>query len=144
MKILKFDIDLLNAFDRDFEKLVRSAKSKGFEGFEYEGNLNFNGAKITTIPDNCSVTGWIYLGYCRYLESIGDNLSVGDWLGGSNCKSLISIGNNISVGENLNLYRCTSLISIGNNIAVGGDLDLRYTGIKTLPKSVYVKGNILT
>ncbi len=143
MKILKFDINLLNAFG-DFERLVQSARSKGFEAFEFEGNLNLFNSPITSLPDNITVGGNLNLYDCTSLKSLPDNLSVGGNLNLYGCTSLKSLPDNLSVGGNLDLYGCTSLKSLPDNLSVGGNLNLGGSGIKKVPKSVKVNGNILT
>jgi hypothetical protein len=143
LKTLKFDIDLLNAFDKDLDKLVQSAKRNGFTNFHYTGTLEFDQTKITSFPSNFTVTGNLHLYLCKHLKSVGGNLNIGRNLDLEGCENLISIGNNIFVGKDLDLTNCKKLKSLPNNLSVGSLLYLRGTPITTLPEVIEIKSRII-
>ena len=106
-------------------------------------SLNLNGTLITSLPDNLTVGGSLYLNGCTSLKSLPDNLTVGGSLYLGGCTSLESLPENLTVDGNLFLNGCTNLKSLPENLTVGNSIDLiGCTSIKSLPENLTVDGNL--
>ena len=81
---------------------------------------------ITSLPDNLSVGGSLYL-QGTAITSLPDNLSVGGYLYLQGT-AITSLPDNLSVGDSLYLQG-TAITSLPDNLSVGGYLDLRGTAI---------------
>ena len=88
---------------------------------ENRDNLNLSNTKITSLPDNLTVGGGLFLCNTK-ITSLPDNLTVGGGLDLSN----------------------TKITSLPDNLAVGGSLDLRGTLITSLPDNLKVGGRIIS
>jgi hypothetical protein len=98
---------------------------------------------LTSLPDNLSVQGNLYLAGCTSLQSLPDNLSVQGDLDLSGCTSLQSLPDNLSVQGKLYLTGCTSLQSLPDNLSVQGKLYLTgCTGLTSLPDNLSFQGNL--
>jgi len=93
--------------------------------------------RLSTLPDNLSVGGSLYLSDTQ-IKALPDNLSVGGSLDlrGTQIKAL---PDNLSVGGSLYL-RDTQIKALPDNLSVGGSLDLSDTQIKALPDNLSVGG----
>jgi hypothetical protein len=83
-------------------------------------DLDLSYTLITTLPDNLTVGGGLYL---------------------SNT-SITTLPDNLKVGGSLNLYN-TPITTLPGNLTVGGSLNLSYSQITTLPDNLTVGGNLL-
>ncbi len=107
-------------------------------------SLDLQGTKITSLPNNLTVGGWLDLGGTQ-ITSLPDNLIVG---GGLNLRGtrITSLPDNLTVGGGLDLQG-TKITSLPDNLTVGGGLDLQGTKIteretkkvKDLPTDFYIK-----
>ena len=107
---------------------------------ENRDNLNLSNTKITSLPDNLTVGGGLFLCNTK-ITSLPDNLTVGGGLDLSNTK-ITSLPDNLTVGGILYLSN-TKITSLPDNLAVGGSLDLRGTLITSLPDNLKVGGEII-
>ena len=108
---------------------------------ENRDNLNLSNTKITSLPDNLTVGGGLFLCNTK-ITSLPDNLTVGGGLDLSNTK-ITSLPDNLTVGGILYLSN-TKITSLPDNLAVGGSLDLRGTLITSLPDNLKVGGRIIS
>jgi hypothetical protein len=108
--------DLIKIITR--KKIEHSVSDNG--AITVPGNLDLEGITITSLPDNLSVAGGLYLQGCTGITSLPDNLSVA---GG------------------LDLQGCTGITSLPDNLSVAGGLYLCGTGITSLPDNLSVKGS---
>ena len=103
----------------------------------YDGCLNLDNKKITELPENLVVGGYLDLRYTEIVE-LPNNLVVGGSLdlGGS---KITELPENLVVGGALSL-RGTKIAKLPNNIVIGGYLDLAFTNITELPQNLVVGG----
>ena len=106
---------------------------------ENRDNLNLSNTKITSLPDNLTVGGWLYLSNTK-ITSLPDNLTVGGWLDLRGTK-ITSLPDNLTVGGGLDL-RGTKITSLPDNLTIGGSLWLNNTSISSLPDNLTVGGNL--
>jgi hypothetical protein len=87
--------------------------------FDVKYNINLRFSNITSLPENLTVGGGLYLR--------GTNIT--------------SLPKNLTVGGYLDLSE-TNITSLPENLTVGGYLDLEGTNITSLPKSLTVGGSL--
>ena len=105
-----------------------------------KGDLDLRYTKITSLPDNLTVGGHLYLSDTPPITSLPDNLTVGGNLELSYAK-ITSLPNNLTVRGYLNLSN--SLIrALPDNFTVGGSLELKNTEIRSLPDNLTVRGDL--
>ena len=105
----------------------------------YNHNLNLIGTKITSLPDNLTVGGYLDLQNTQ-ITSLPDNLIVRDWIDLQKT-SITSLPDNLIVGSSLYLQG-TQITSLPDNFIVGGDIYLEGTPIEGYDKSK-VNHNVL-
>ena len=120
-------------------------KAKAMMGQNNNGNLDLIGTKITALPDNLTVGGWLNLRGTK-ITALPDNLTVGGWLDLSGTK-ITALPDNLTVGDWLYL-RGTGITALPDNLTVGGWMDLRGTKItnptvKRLRHGEYAHGQYL-
>ena len=86
---------------------------------KFSKDLYLNNTKITSLPDNLSVGGYLDLSNTK-ITSLPDNLSVGKYLDLNNTK-ITSLPDNLSVGGYLDLSN-TKITNLPDNLSVGGDI----------------------
>jgi len=102
-----------------------------------EGDLELNGAPITSLPDNLrSVGGSLNLSD-SLITSLPDDLKIDGYLQLEDCKNLTSLPYGLFVESGLYL-RNTPITSLPFDLNIGGNLDLSNTPIKSLPSSLGV------
>ena len=127
----------------------------------YDRSLDLRNTGVTSLPDNLTVKGRLYL-HDTGITSLPDNLNVRYDLDLSDtgitalpdnltavCGDLNLSGTRITalpdnlttVCGGLNLSG-TCITALPDNLNVGGDLDLSYTGITALPNNLTVEGDL--
>ena len=120
-----------------------------------DDNIVLGGSRITQLPDNLTVNGFVDLdrtdiidlpnnltvvGYLELwdtcIKTLPDNLIVGGSLFLNNT-GIKSLPNNLTVGGCLDLSN-THIKSLPDNLTVGGSLCLNNTGVKSLPDNLTV------
>lgn len=96
-----------------------------------EGNLYYKNNKLSNLPDNLTINGYLDCSYNNQLTQLPDNLTVN---GSLNCNSteLTQLPNNLTVGGNLYCNN-NQLTQLPNNLIVGGDL---YCKRNKLPNNI--------
>ena len=105
-----------------------------------KGNLYLSGAKITSLPDNLEVSGYIDLENNKEITSLPDNLKVGKFLDLRNT-NIISLPNNLKVKGSLFLEG-TKITSLPDDLKVGGSILIHDTEITSPPDNLKVGGEI--
>ena len=72
--------------------------------YKHRGSLDLNKSKITKLPNDLYVDGYLNLRYCRYLTELPNNLYVGGYLNLADCKQLTELPDNLYVGGDLGIY----------------------------------------
>lgn len=112
-----------------------------------DGYLNLNNSEITELPDNLVVGGNFYL-YNTKITKLPDSLVVGGYLNLYSAK-ITKLPDNLVVGGSLYLGY-SNITKLPDNLVVGGCLDLEYTKIDELPDnlmaggSLYIRGTKIT
>ena len=112
-----------------------------------DGYLNLNNSEITELPDNLVVGGNFYL-YNTKITKLPDNLVVGGYLNLYGAK-ITKLPDNLVIGGSLYLGYA-NITKLPDNLVVGGCLDLEYTKIDELPDnlmaggSLYIRGTKIT
>jgi hypothetical protein len=78
------------------------------EELNIEGDLDLDDSHVTSLPDNLTISGYLFLRRCTKLRSLPNNLTV-------------SIG--------VILVGCTNLKRLGRNLSIGGGIILKNTPI---------------
>ena len=72
--------------------------------YKHRGSLDLNKSKITKLPNDLYVDGYLNLRYCQYLTELPNNLYVGGYLNLADCKQLTELPDNLYVGGDLGIY----------------------------------------
>jgi hypothetical protein len=114
------------------------------DNLEVKGFLNLSDCtKLIKLPDNLKVKGYIDLSGCTELTKLPDNLEINSRLNLSGCTKLTELPDNLEVKGYLNLSDCTKLIKLPDNLKVGGSIYLSdCTKLTELPDNLEVKGYI--
>jgi hypothetical protein len=78
------------------------------EDLNIKGDIDLSYTRIASLPDNLTISGYLFLRGCTKLRSLPNNLTV-------------SIG--------VILYGCTNLERLGRNLSIGGGIILKDTAI---------------
>ena len=103
------------------------------------GYLNLNNSEITKLPDYLVVGGNFYL-YNTKITKLPDSLVVGGYLNLYGAK-ITKLPDNLVVGGSLYLSYA-NITKLPDNLVVGGCLDLEYTKIDELPDNLMAGGSL--
>ena len=106
---------------------------------ENDGNLDLHGTEITTLPENLTVGGYLYLSNTG-ITALPENLTVGGDLYLSGTR-ITALPENLTVSGSLDLSG-TGITTLPENLTVGGSLYLSYTSITDLPENLTVSGSL--
>ena len=90
--------------------------------YKHRGSLDLNKSKITKLPNDLYVDGYLNLRYCQYLTELPNNLYVGGYFNLDGCKQITDLPNNLYIGGDLVLFSSQKLIELPENLYVGRDV----------------------
>jgi len=97
--------------------------------YRYEGDLNLSYSKITKLPNDLYIDGWLNLGLCKQLTKLPDKLYASTVIYLKGCTQLTKLPDYLYVGTNLYLEQ-TNIEEFPNNLYVGGDLYINNTPLE--------------
>ena len=100
------------------------------DGLSVDGSLDFYCESMTTLPEDLTVGGNLFLHHCQSLKALPENLSVGGNLHLDGCKAIKELPDNLAVGGYISLCGCKSLTALPEGLTVGG---LFLNGCTSLP-----------
>jgi len=109
--------------------------------YYYNGDLFLGGKQKIQLPDNLTISGWLWFDFYAPIIQLPKNLTVGGMINLGDHTQITQLSENLIVGEGLYIHG-TQITQLPDNLIVGGNLSIATTQIAQLPDNLTVGGKL--